>query len=399
MKAMAKVRKKINPALLKVGWISFFTDLSSEFLYPITPIFLSTILGADATIIGLIEGSAEAAASLLKTYFGRWSDRIQKRKLFIVIGYLFSALSKPITGFAQVFSTVLFARILDRTGKGIRTAPRDALIAEVVPGNELGAAYGFHRAMDTAGAVIGPLLALGFLYLFNENLRSLYFLAVIPGFISVWIAFSLPNANGEVKNKTEKFRFNQLPKNFYYYLFAWGIFSLVNSSDVFLILKAKHEGLSTSHTILLYAFFNFIYATGSIPFGKLSDRIGRKALLVIGLFLFSIMYFGFAESKLAWHFWLLFMMNGLFMAMTEGVGKAYVVDFVPSHLKATALGLLGTITGLSTLLASLIAGLLWDHFSPSYAFYYGSIGAFVSAVLLIFMKSGRLHSRALSSAG
>lgn len=184
--------------------ISFFTDLSSEFLYPITPIFLTTILGADATIIGLIEGSAEATASLLKTYFGRWSDRIQKRKHFIAIGYLFSALSKPITGFAQVFSTVLFARVLDRTGKGIRTAPRDALIAEVVPKNELGAAYGFHRAMDTAGAVLGPLLALVFLYLFHENLRSLYFLAVIPGIISVWIAFSLPNPSIEIKAPVEK---------------------------------------------------------------------------------------------------------------------------------------------------------------------------------------------------
>jgi MFS family permease len=380
----------LSPTVVKLGLVSLFADISSEMLYPITPIFLTTILGASIFDVGLIEGIAEGVASLLKTYSGSWSDHLQKRKTFVWAGYLFSALAKPITGAAGSWLHVLLARGFDRFGKGIRSSPRDALIAESIKPEFRGAAFGWHRGMDTLGAAIGPLLAISYLHFFQSpnHLRQIYFWALIPGLISVGIAFLVHDIQATTisKKAQTKLKYSSLNKEFKTYLLAWGLFSLANSSDVFLLLKAQHSGLSLTMTILFYSLYNLTYAFSSPYLGHLSDRMNRKTILAGGLIVFALVYglFGFASS--AWHFWILFFIYGLYMGATDGVGKAYAVDLVPAHLKATGLGLLGTVSGLATIAASSVAGLLWDQAGPQWTFLYGASGAILSVLVLLFMK-------------
>ncbi len=382
----------LNPTVIKLGFVSFFADVSSEMLYPITPIFLTTVLGASMASVGLIEGSAEAIASLLKIYSGSWSDSVLKRKPFVIAGYFLAAISKPCIGFSSTWVHVLSARALDRAGKGIRSAPRDALIAESVNEKNSGAAFGWHRGMDTLGAAIGPLIAIYFLSLNHDNYRSIYSWALIPGFISVLVTFLIKEKKSDVaiqKPNQKKWvnpflKFKDLDFNFKKYLIVWGIFSLTNSSDVFLLLKAKNAGLTTTTLILMYCSYNLIYALTSPVLGQLSDKIDRRKILVSGFFIFSFVYlcFGFATEK--WHFILLFLAYSLYMAATDGIGKAMAIDLIPKDLKATGLGLLGTVTGLCTLFASIAAGLLWDQFGSQSTFIYGAAGAFAAAVITIF---------------
>ena len=378
----------LSPTVKKLGLVSFLADVSSEMLYPITPLFLTLTLGASVSSLGLIEGLAEAIASLLKTYSGFWSDRIQKRKPFIWLGYLLAALAKPLIGASQVWTQVLLARSLDRTGKGLRTGPRDAMLSESIPFRLRGAAFGWHRGMDTLGAAVGPLLAILFLN-YSDNLRAIYFLAFIPGLLAVVVALTLKEKRTEPRKAHEKpswSSFFNLPANFKFYLFSWTVFSLVNSSDVFLILKAQRSGISLTQTILLYCFYNLIYALASPYLGGLSDRIGRKRVLLWGLVVFAAVYGGFIFATKAAEFWLLFGIYGLYMAATDGVGKAFAIDLVGEDKKATAIGYLGTVTGLSTLVASSVAGVLWDHFGPGATFAYGAIGALLAWVTLRFYR-------------
>lgn len=375
----------LNPTVVKLGVISFFTDVASEMLYPITPIFLTSVLGASLTYVGLIEGVAESIASLLKTYSGVWSDRIEKRRPFILIGYFLGAISKPLIGFAHSWPFVLLGRGVDRTGKGLRSAPRDALLAESVSPNQRGAAFGWHRGMDTLGATVGPLLALFFLELHPLELRPLYFWAMIPGLISVLLIFSIK----ETPHKKEKRKienpfklWQEFTPAFKCYIIAWGVFSFTNSSDVFLLLKAKNQGLTTSEVILLYCSYNLTYSLSSPYLGKLSDRIGRRILLISGLVIFVLVYLGFAFAHEKWHFWSLFVIYGLYMGATEGVGKAFVVDLAPESLKATGVGILGTVSGINMIFASVFAGVLWDKLTPAWTFYYGAMGAFIAIILL-----------------
>lgn len=377
----------LNPTVIKLGLVSFFMDVASEMLYPITPIFLTTVLGASVTYVGLIEGVAESIASLLKTYSGAWSDKISKRKPFIIAGYFLGAISKPIIGLSHSWIGVLSAKSLDRVGKGIRTAPRDALIAESVTPETRGAAFGLHRGMDTLGAAVGPLFALMLLSSNADNLRSLYFWALIPGLISVAVIFSINEKKYEHKLEAKKFQnpfkiWNQCGHSFKKYIFSWGIFSLTNSSDVFLLLKAKNFGLSTSQVILQYCVYNLTYAFSSPYLGKLSDNIGRKKLMMFGLFVFVLVYLGFGYANESWQFWALFLIYGLYMGATDGIGKALAVDLSPSEMKATSLGILGTVTGICTIFASTIAGLLWDHAGTSWTFIYGASGALIALFLL-----------------
>ncbi|HWU42055.1 MAG TPA: MFS transporter, partial [Bdellovibrio sp.] len=373
-----KTETALSPTVKRLGLISFLADVSSEMLYPITPIFLTTVLGASVSSVGLIEGFAEAVASLLKTYSGFWSDRIQSRKTFIWVGYLFAALAKPITGLAQTWTHVLFARGFDRTGKGLRTAPRDALLAESVPVHLRGAAFGWHRMMDTLGAAIGPLLAILFLK-FSTNLRDIYFLAFIPGILAVAVAWSIKEKKStKTSSAAAKMKwgsFFSLPTNFKFYLFSWTLFSLTNSSDVFLLLKVQQAGVSLTEMILMYCFYNLFYAFASPYLGGLSDKMGRKIILIFGLIVFAIVYAGFAFANSELHFWILFAVYGLYMAATDGVGKAAAIDLLDPSLKATAVGYLGTVTGISTLVASTAAGILWDHFGAAATFGYGCLGA------------------------
>lgn len=387
----------LSPTVKRLGLVSFLADISSEMLYPITPIFLTTLLGASVTSVGFIEGLAEAIASLLKTYSGFWSDRIQRRKPFIWTGYLLAAIAKPLTGVSHAWTHVLFARAFDRTGKGLRTAPRDALLAESVPVYLRGAAFGWHRLMDTLGAAVGPLLAILFLR-YSDNLRWIYFLAFIPGALAVAVALGLKEekvVRAQSAQKNSWASFFSLPKEYQYYLFSWTIFSLANSSDVFLLLRTQQAGVSLTQTILLYCFYNLIYALASPYLGGLSDKIGRKKVLLFGLSIFALVYVGFIFATSGLHFWILFGIYGLYMAATDGVGKAYAIDLLDKDKKATAVGYLGTATGISTLIASTVAGLLWDHYGSAATFGYGSLGAVLTCMALLFLKNKKVDSHTL----
>lgn len=387
--------KVLNPTVVKLGLVSLFADISSEMLYPITPIFLTTVLGASMTSVGFIEGVAEATASLMKTYSGAWSDRISRRKPFVAFGYLLAALAKPLIGISTSWTHVLVARGLDRTGKGIRTAPRDALLAEAVSEKLRGAAFGWHRAMDSLGAAIGPLLAILYLSANHHDLRKIYFWAVIPGLLSVLFALTVSEPRQSRAKVQSKFRLrplSTLSKPFRKFLVSWGIFSLTNSSDVFLLMKTKAAGVGLTEVILLYCFYNLTYSLLSPYFGGLSDRIGRKKLLLGGLGVFSAVYLGFSIAAAQWEFWALFGIYGLYMAATDGVGKALAVDLINPEEKATGLGILGTVTGVATVIASSVAGLLWDHAGSTATFVYGASGALLSMLILMRVpESSRLR--------
>ena len=358
-------------------------------LYPITPIFLIS-LGASMSSIGLIEGVAEAIASLMKTFSGAWSDKIQKRKPFIACGYFLAAIAKPMTGLASTWPQVLIARSLDRTGKGLRGAPRDAMLSEAVVPEHRGEAFGWHRAMDTLGATLGPLIALVYLHFYQNNLKNIYYLALIPGLIAVIFVLKIKENPPLTQKNKDPFilNFKTLPSNFKKFIFCWGIFAVVNSSDVFLLLKAKQQGLSLTEVILIYCFYNLFYALFSPYFGKLSDQFSRYKVIVFGLILFSVVYLGFSVAQEAWHFWLLFLFYGIYMAATDGVSKAMALDLIQknsAHLKASALGLLGTVTGIAALIASVSAGFLWDHYGEQGPFILGATGALLSIVFILVL--------------
>ncbi len=391
MKEINKDEKVLNATVVKLGLVSFFADVASEMLYPITPIFLTTVLGASMASLGLIEGIAEALASLLKTYSGSWSDSISKRKPFIITGYFLGAISKPFIGISHSWFQVLGARALDRTGKGIRSAPRDALIADSVQPEKRGAAFGWHRGMDTLGAAVGPLLTIYLMSLNSNNLRSLYFWALIPGLISVLLIFLVKEKKVIPKNTEWKNPFHswsEMGPNFKKYLYAWIAFSITNSSDVFLLMKAKSSGVSTQTVVLLFCVYNLTYALSSPYLGKLSDRIDRRKILFSGLIVFLFVYLGFGFANQSWQYWVLFAVYGLYMGATEGVGKALAIDLAPSGLKATSIGILGTATGLCTILASIFAGLIWDHYGSSWTFIFGAVGALLASIMIMI---GRNH--------
>jgi MFS family permease len=394
MKAEENNANALNPTVIKLGLVSFFTDVASEMLYPITPIFLTSVLGASMSYLGLIEGIAEAIASLLKTYSGGWSDSAARRKPFIVVGYFLGAISKPFIGMANTWPQVLGARALDRTGKGIRSAPRDALIVESVSFSQRGAALGWHRGMDTLGAAIGPLIAIFFLSINPNDLRSLYYWALIPGLLSVLIVFSIRETKNAVLAKPFENPFLTWSKcslDFKKYIFAWGVFSIANSSDVFLLMKAKSVGLSTQTVILLYCVYNLVYALSSPYLGRLSDRIDRTKVLAAGLTIYSLVYIGFGFATESWQFWLLFSLYGIYMGATDGVGKALAVDLAPKEFKATSIGILGTVTGVCTIIASTFAGLIWDHFGSLWTFVFASAGSALTIVILFLLQLTQKH--------
>jgi MFS family permease len=354
---------------------------------------LAGVLGAPPAVIGLIEGVAEATASLMKTVSGRWSDLARRRKPFVLWGYSLSALSKPLLGVATGWPLVLGARVLDRFGKGVRTSARDALLADSVAPEYRGRAFGWHRAMDTAGAVVGPLLALAWLHLWGGNLRSVFLLAFIPAALGALIVLTVrepPHAAGEPA-PVAKLTWRALPPAFRAYLIGWTVFAVANSSDVFLILRVNqllgHAGEPPSAATLapviwLYALYNVVYAVASPGLGNLSDRIGRTKVLTGGLLVFALVYLGFAGATSVAQLWPLFAVYGLYTAATDGVGKALAVDLVPKADRAAAVGLLGTVTGVATLLASVGAGALWSAVGPWAAFAYGAAGAALGALLL-----------------
>lgn len=387
----------LSPEVVRLGLVSFFADVSSEMLYPITPIFLASVLHAPVEAIGLIEGVAEAVASLLKSVFGRVSDRTGKRKPYVLGGYTVAALAKPLIALAHAWPVVLVARVADRFGKGMRTSPRDALLADYTPPEVRARAFGWHRAMDSAGAVIGPLIALGLIWATNGNLRLVIMLTVIPGLLGAALVLTVRESKRTAEAATAENRpaptpLRAMPRPYLAYLVSWAPFALANSSDVFLVLRARQLGYSTTLTVLLYTAYNLVYATTSPVFGHLADRFGRRQVLLGGLLVFAVVYAGFAAVKAPGWLWLLFAIYGLYIAATDGVGKAYAVEFVSADSRATAVGYLGTMTGLATLVASSLAGVLWQQVGPWATFAFGAAGALVAAGALALSPTLRRAS-------
>jgi len=374
------------------GLVSFFMDFSSEMIYPLVPIFLSSVLGVNKSVIGLIEGIAESTASLLKVFSGWLSDRMGKRKILMVAGYGISALSRPIIALSTLWGHVLTFRFVDRFGKGIRGAPRDAIIAESTPYAELGRSFGFHRGMDTLGAVAGPAVAFIILSLFSGNYRLVFWLSMIPGIIAVLIILFFikekKSRNSELK-KRETFALQDFCTNldwrFKAFVAIATLFAIGNSSDVFLILKATDTGVKETQIPIIYLCFNLVYALTSIPAGILSDRIGRKRIILAGFILFGFIYWGFASASEQKHIWGLFLLYGLFMGLTEGIQKAFLATIIPAEFKATAYGIFNTFVGLAIFPASVIGGYLWDKFGPHATFYYGMSTAFISALIFLIV--------------
>ncbi|MBI5664109.1 MAG: MFS transporter [Nitrospirae bacterium] len=368
------------------GLVSFFMDLSSEMIYPLVPLFLSSVIGVNRTVIGLIEGIAESTASILKVYSGWLSDRIGKRKILLIAGYGISTLSRPILAVSSMWGQVLTFRFIDRFGKGIRGAPRDAIIAESTPSKDLGRAFGLHRGMDTLGAVAGPLIAFIVLYFFTGNFRMVFWLSLIPGFIAVAvIIFFVKETKHKETSLKPKLSLKDFDWRYKAFVAVSALFALGNSSDAFLILRATDTGISETHVPLLYLSFNLIYSLVSFPAGVLSDRIGRKRVILSGFILFGFVYLGFALASATWHIWGLFLLYGIFMGLTEGIHKAYLGSIIPEHLKATGFGIYNTCVGLAVLPASIIGGRLWDTFGAHATFYYGSITAFMAAILFLII--------------
>ncbi len=368
------------------GLVSFFMDVSSEMIYPLVPLFLANVLGVNKSVIGLIEGIAESTASLLKVFSGWFSDRIGNRKWLMAAGYGISTLSRPIVALATGWHHVMGSRFMDRFGKGVRTAPRDAIIAESTEKTHLGRAFGFHRSMDTMGAVIGPALAFFLLGIFSNNYRWVFWLSMIPGAIAVLlIILFIKEKKQAIKMPSErpKLTLKHFDWKFKFFVAIATLFALGNSSDVFLILRAQQIGISALMIPVVYLMFNLIYSLSAIPAGIAADRFGRKRVILIGFILFAMLYYGFAVAKDTSTIWLLFGFYGLFMGLTEGIQKAFLATIIPPDFKATAFGVYNTAIGLAMFPASFIGGWLWDKISPSATFYFGSITASLSAGFFI----------------
>ena len=380
------MKSKISKQVFILGMVSLFTDIASEMLYPVTPIFLTAVLGSSMAVVGIIEGIAEVTAGLLKGYFGNLSDKVGRRSIFVVIGYGISALAKPLPGIFQNIPTVLVSRVSDRVGKGVRTAPRDALLASYSDGNS-GAVFGFHRGMDTLGAAIGPILALILLNFFPDNFQLIFLVAFVPSSIAVFFTLLVKDKQSPVKSKSKKNYlefWKSAPKEYKKIIFLITIFSLVNSSDVFLILKSKDISNSGSLAIFGYVFYNLIYAAASYPLGGLSDKLGKRKVFSFGLIIFSLVYFGFAFLDNINFIWFLFALYGIYAASTEGVSKAWVSDLIPNEQRGSAIGLLTMLSSFAIMLGSFLTGVLWDKFGSQIPFLISAIISLIISTTFIF---------------
>ncbi len=377
------------------GLVSLLTDISSEMIVPVLPLFLTIVLGAPVAAVGLIEGVAESTASVLRVFSGWLSDRAGKRKPLILAGYGLSNLTKPLLALAGAWPHVLALRFADRFGKGIRTAPRDALIADSVDHSVRGRAFGFHRAMDTTGAAIGPLLAAGTLALTSSggnpagNPRAVFWLASVPGIAAILVGwlFLRDRAVPPKDSAAPRLGFRDLGRPFALFTAIATLFAVGNSSDAFLILRAQNVGMAVAAIPLAYFAFNTLYALLATPAGILSDRWGRRPLLAAGYVVFAVVYAGFAVAPNAGVAAALFLLYGAYYALTDGVARALVADLVPASLRATAMGTFATATGLALLPASVIAGFLWQSVAPAAPFAYGAATAALSAALLVALPA------------
>lgn len=354
--------KGITGNVLILGLVSFFTDVSSEMIYPLLPLFLTGVLGAGPAFLGLIEGIAESTSSLLKLFSGVVSDRVRRRKMLVLAGYSVSALMRPLIGLAYSATTVLVIRTGDRVGKGIRTSPRDALIADSVHPSIRGKAYGFHRSMDHAGALIGPLIATLLLSYFVTDLRTVFLLAGVPGLVAVLLIVSKVHETERGTAEQSPVRLSLLPAGpLRRYLLILFVFTLGNSSDAFLLLKAGNLGVPAFRIPLLWTFFHLVKMLATMPFGVLSDRIGRRTVIVAGWCVYALSYVGFGLASSEWQVWALFALYGLFFGLTEGVEKAYLADMADPSLRGAAFGWYNFAIGAGAFPASLLFGVIWQQ--------------------------------------
>jgi MFS family permease len=366
--------KYITRTVWILSWISLFTDTASEMLYPIMPIYLKSI-GFSIVLIGILEGVAEATAGLSKGYFGKLSDVSGRRVPFVQIGYAFSAISKPMMATFVFPLWIFFARTIDRFGKGIRTGARDAILSDEATPSTKGKVFGFHRSMDTVGAVLGPLMALLYLYVYPEDYKTLFFIAFIPGVLAVFTSFYLKDKKGNERKtnvKTPFFSFlnywKESPSVYRKVVIGLLIFTLFNSSDVFLLLQAKQAGLDDTMVIGIYIFYNLIYALFAFPVGILADKVGLKTIFIIGLGLFATVYFGMSVNTNLYVFFGLFFLYAIYASATEGISKAWISNITDKKDTATAIGTFSALQSICTMLASSLTGLIWFQFGVKTAF-------------------------------
>lgn len=409
--------QQLPKAVRNLGWISFFTDFASEMVYPIVPLFLTSVLGAPVAVLGLIEGVAEAIVSIMKGGSGWHSDKVGKRVPYIRLGYGMAALSKPLMALAYAWPMVFLARAVDRLGKGLRTTARDAMIADAVDCKIAGRAFGFHRMMDTGGAIVGVLFALMLLKYLPGEYRLIFLIAGVPGLAAVWLTFQLrelrraDDPEGECPAPEAEPQQQEVGAQetapaqgllgfspaYWLTLGLLMLFAFANSSDTLLLLRAKNLGWNDTQVILGYLLFNLTYALSSYPLGILSDRFGRWRMLVSGWALYSAVYFGFSVSD-GGSIWWLFPLYGLTMGLTEGVGKALISGHIPPERKGTALGVFHMGLGFTALASSVVAGLLWDHVSPAAPFRLGGAVA-LAAVIAALILAPRIQKAATTGKG
>jgi MFS family permease len=392
--------KFITRNILFLSLISFFTDVASELLYPVIPLYLSSI-GISVSGIGIIEGMAEAIAAISKTYFGIWSDRIQKRKLFIIVGYGLSALSKPLMVLVPNYFWVLLMRVSDRLGKGIRTAPRDALLSDESLSKDKGKVFGFHRSMDTLGAAVGPFIALTILMVYNWSYQSLFLLAFIPGVLAMIFSFLIKekkSINTIQEKKKIQFKelfsyWNRSSREFRVVSVLIIVFYLFNSSDMLLLLKARTNQISDSQVIILYIIYNISYAVLAFPFGVIGDKLGLKNTIAFGLMFFGIVYLGISLFNNWYEMIVLFILYGMYSAAIEGNIKAFLSNLTDRKETATAIGLFTTLQSATFLISNSLAGWLWDTFNSSLPFILSGAVAMIISVLLFIYKIPKSSSK------
>ncbi|WP_310569895.1 MFS transporter [Gemmatimonas sp.] len=382
--------------VLALAAVSFLTDASSEIIAPLLPLFLVGTLGATVSMVGVIEGSAEAVASLLKLASGWWSDRVSRRKPLIVAGYTIASLVRPLVAIAQSATQVLAIRLVDRVGKGIRGAPRDALLADSTPPEFRGRAFGFHRAADHAGAVVGPLIALACLQWLGMPVRQVFWVAAIPGALAVLVAIAFvreqhdsavapagrPVVTPTKARTSPAIPASALPRSFWLTMLPILVFTLGNSTDAFLLLRASQLGVPTALIPLVWVLLHLVKSASSTPAGALSDRVGRRPLIVAGWGLYAAVYAGFSRATDPWHAWALFGVYGVVFGLTEGTEKALVADLVPAARRGTAFGWYQATVGVAALPASIVFGVVWDRYGSPAAFGMGAVLAVVAAVIM-----------------
>jgi len=385
----------LNPNVFFLGIVSLLTDISSEMIFTLLPLFLSHVLGAATTIIGLIGGLSESADAIFRILSGWFSDRIGKRKLLMVWGHSISTVAKPFMYLAASWGVVLAIRFGDRIGKGIRTSPRDALVSDSVSAGERGKGFGLHRAMDTLGAVLGLAIAAVIIYLVQgggprlslETYQWLVLVGVVPAVLAVLALIIFvreprrkpsPDYEGRVTSIGHRGLIKGFDTRFKVFLAIMAVFTLGNSSDFFVILRAWDLDVSLIYVIVMLILFNVTYAVTSLPGGMLSDRLGRRRVITLGWFIYALVYLGFALASEVWQVWLLFAGYGIYYGLVEGVARAFVADLVTEEKRGTAYGLYHGVIGLTLLPASLIAGWLWEAISPAAPFYFGASLAFLA---------------------